>query len=471
MIGREKEKEKLMRAYGSDHSQFVAIYGRRRVGKTFLVRETFNYQFTFTYTGARKVTTKTQLSLFANALKKQGLDKCPKPHTWFEAFDLLTQLLEASPDSRKIVFLDELPWMDAPRSHFVAALENFWNGWATARRDILLVVCGSASSWIINKIFKNHGGLYNRVDFKIHLAPFSLHECELLAKEMKLPWVRSQITEGYMIMGGVPYYWSKLEPNLSVAQNIDALFCNENGEFRYEYAELYASIFENPDKHIAIIEALASSRQGLSREKIIELTRLPDNGKTSEALEDLEHCGFIRKYCHLNKQSKDALYQLVDNFTLFYHQFLKSQRNLDDDYWLKTLNTPKYNAWKGLAFERVCLLHARQIKKALGISGMATNIHSWHVKGAADRPGAQIDLIIDRPDGIVNVCEMKYSTDNYRITNEDRASLSNKMSRLSETLPPSKSAVPVLVTPFGLEPNQNSDIINWVITLNDLFEA
>lgn len=470
LIGRKEEVMRIKEAYVSDYSEFIVIYGRRRIGKTFLVRETFNYQFTFTHTGVSKMNTRYQLQEFHSSLYRQGAEKSPVPTNWLEAFDQLSRFLDNSKDKRKVVFIDEMPWMDAPRSGFVMALEHFWNGWASARKDILLIVCGSASSWIINKILKNHGGLHNRVSVKIHLQPFTLHECELYADYKKLGLNRMQIAEGYMVMGGVPFYWSKFNKTKSLAQNIDTLFFSTDGEFRYEYDELYASIFNKPDKYLKIIEALGTKKIGLTRESIVKISGLKDNGQLSQMLENLIYCGFIRKYCHLDKKKKDGIYQLVDNYTLFYYHFIKDSPNHDDNYWMKMSGRPDYNTWCGLAFERVCFLHSRQIKETLGISGILANIYSWHTNAAENHRGVQIDMLIDRADGVIDVCEIKYSKTPYLITANYREELMNKMQLLIESSSKNKAVHLVLITANGLKSNQYSDIVNNSITLNNLFK-
>lgn len=469
LIGRKEEQKQLQKAYHSEYSEFVAVYGRRRVGKTFLIRETFNYTFTFTHTGVSQKNTRGQLQEFHLSLKRQGLRKSAIPNNWIEAFEQLSLFLEQSKDQRKVVFIDEMPWMDAPRSGFVSALEHFWNGWASARKDILLIVCGSASSWIINKVLKNHGGLHNRVSTRIHLKPFTLHECEMYADYKKLGLNRMQLAEGYMIMGGIPFYWSKLDKSRSLAQNIDRLFFSPDGEFRHEFEELYASLFNKPEKYLKIIDALGSKKMGLPREAIVRKSGLEDNGQLSQMLEDLSCCGFIRKYCHIGRKVKNAIYQLVDNYTLFYYQFIKGYADTDENYWLKMIGKPEYNTWGGLAFERICLLHAKQIKEILGISGILANVYSWYATSADGKPGAQIDLLIDRADGVVNICEMKFSKLPFIITADYQNKLLNKIQCFTESTATNKAVHLVLITANGLVKNQYSDIVHNEITLDALF--
>lgn len=470
IIGRKEEIEKLKRAYNSDHSEFVAVYGRRRIGKTYLIRETFGDKFTFQYSGIFKASNKEQLKNFYQDLLEQGLDASEsQPQDWFDAFFLLEHLIKKSDEQRKVIFLDELPWMESRNSRFIPAFEHFWNSWASARKDILLIICGSASSWIINKIFRSRGGLYNRVTFKLKLQQFSLNECEKLARSLKLPFSRNMIMEGYMVMGGVPYYWTKLEPDKSLGKNIQNLFLKDSGELHDEFNYIYSSMFNNPDKYVKVVETLSGKKSGLTRDEIISKGKLDSNGQLSRVLENLIECGFVRKYCHTGKHLKDALYQLVDCFTLFYYQFVKMAHGIDEEYWVRIMQTPAYHTWCGLAFERVCLLHTRQIKAALGISGILANLYSWHVKKNGEHPGVQVDLVIDRADNVMNVCEMKYATAGYRLTDNELKKIYNRLSVFNMYIPRSKAVQPVLITSNGVLPNNNSFEIVLQVSGEQLF--
>ena len=299
--------------------------------------------------------------------------------------------------------------------------------------------------------------------------PFTLNECEEYAVSRKLGMSRTQLAEAYMIMGGVPFYWSKLDRTKSLAQNIDSLFFSTDGEFRHEFDELYASLFQRPEKYLKIIETLATKKAGLTRGELAVKSGLDDNGKLSQMLEDLSYCGFIRKYCHLGKKVKDAMYQLIDNYTLFYYQFIRNNPSTDDNYWTKSIGRPQYNTWCGLAFERLCLLHTRQIKAALGISGILTHVYSWFAAPLEDKQGAQIDMLIERADNVLDIYEMKYSQTPYAITSGYRNTLLNKAGRLSDETAGKQAVHIVMVTVNGLVRNQYTEIINNEITLEDLF--
>ena len=469
MIGRIDEQRRLREAFESEYSEFVAVYGRRRVGKTFLVREQFHYKFTFQYTGLARKSTREQLQSFQLSLRRQGYTKAPLPGNWIEAFDMLKDLIEWSKDRRKVVFIDEMPWMDAPRSSFLPALENFWNSFASARKDVVLIACGSATSWIVRKLLKNKRGLHNRITYRIHLQPFTLNECEQYAKQRKLGMSRLQLMEGYMALGGIPYYWSLLDKSKSLAQNIDRLFFSKDGELKGEYYELYASLFNHPEKYVAVIETLGKKRSGLSREEIIKEGKLESNGKLSEILEDLENCGFIRKYNMIGMKSKGALYQLIDCYTLFYFRFIQNNNSNDEHFWSKSIGTGEYNSWCGLAFERLCLLHSRQIKTKLGISGIISSEYAWWTDQKDGKRGAQIDLLIDRNDGVINLCEMKYTKVPFQIDASYEANLLNKRARFIEATQTRKAVHITMVSSQGLERNAYADEIQSEVSGGDLF--
>ena len=469
IIGRKEEQQILHSAVQSENSEFVAVYGRRRVGKTYLIRETFGYKFTFQHTGLAKGNTKEQLFSFAISLRDAGYDDCPIPKSWLEAFSLLSAYLKNSTDEKKIVFLDELPWMDTPRSNFISAFEHFWNGWASARKDIVLIICGSATSWIINKVINDHGGLHNRVTKQIALQPFTLKECEMFAKSKGLEMSRYQLAECYMVLGGIPYYWSLLEKGLSLAQNIDKIIFAKNGKLSNEFNQLYASLFKSPEQYIDIVTALGKKKAGMTREEIIAATDKYSNGALSKVLDELEYCGFIRKYNGFDKKSKQAIYQLIDNYTLFYFKFIQQNENNDEHFWSASIDSAMHRAWSGLAFERLCMAHTQQIKVALGISGVLSNVYSWRKEADETSDGAQIDLLIDRNDQVINLCEMKYSLSEYAIDAEYEQKLRNKKSAFIDATNTQKAVHLTMVTTFGIKANAHSGIVQNEVKLDDLF--
>jgi hypothetical protein len=470
IIGREKEKQILLDAYNDDYSQFVVVYGRRRVGKTFLVRETFNYKFTFQHSGIANASRSVQLEEWTKSLRKHGLKVAETPKNWYDAFSLLDDLIRKSRAKHKVIFLDELPWMDTQASSFVSALEHFWNAYASARKDVLLVVCGSATSWIVDKIIHNHGGLHNRLSHIINLKQFTLRECEAYAKSRKLGMQRRQILESYMIMGGVPFYWSLLDKNLSLPQNVDKLFFSENGELYDEFDALYRSLFKKPEAYIEVINALGKKRAGLTREEIVAECTLRENGRLTTVLKDLEHCGFIRKYNQPGKLSKNSLYQLIDFYTLFYFKIIQENKRRDPNFWSNSVGSSMHNNWCGLAFERVCFAHIPQIKQALSIGGVTTNELSWSAKKIEQMPGAQIDLLLDRGDETINICEIKYtSSGEYALTEDEEIKILNRRERFVMETGTTKAIHLTLITTRGLLKNSHSDIFQSVVVADSLF--
>ena len=458
----------MLDAFESEDSEFVAVYGRRRVGKTYLIRETFDYKFTFQHSGLANSTRAKQLKAWRSSLGEYGFKVKRNPTNWMDAFALLKELIKNSDEPKKVVFIDELPWMDTRSSGLIPALENFWNSWASARKDVLLIICGSATSWIINKIVKNRGGLHNRVDCKIPLRPFTLRECELYMKSRKVNLSRRQLTEGYMIMGGIPFYWKAMQKGLSLAQNIDRNFFSEDGEFYEEFDALYASLFKKPDSYIKIVSLLSCKRSGLTRNELIKSGGFVDNGTFGQMLKDLESCGFIRSYAAPGKEKKDALFQLMDPFTIFYYEFICGNSRRDAQQWSHSLNTVTYKTWCGLSFERVCLLHAEQIKQALGISGVISGVYSW--RSAASSPGAQVDMVIDRSDDVVDLCEMKYTAAPLQMTSADADDFRRKAEVFATETGTGKAIHSVLVSACGVVRNEYSDELQRVLTLEDLFK-
>lgn len=470
LIGRKKEINLLHEIQNDDSSHFLAIYGRRRVGKTFLIREAFDYRFAFQHAGLSDSGMKGQIFAFVSSLKDAGYEVKKQPKNWLEAFEYLKDLIRKSSEKKKIIFIDELSWMDTPKCDLMVALENFWNGFASARKDIVLIVCASATSWMLSKVVHNKGGLYNRLTEQIHLRTFCLGECEEYVKNSGLAFNRNQILQYYMIFGGVPYYWGFLKKGLSLSQNIDRILFEKDAPLRDEFKYLYASVFKKPENYVKIIEALGTKKVGMTREEIINAAKISNSGDLTTKLEELESCGFIRKYYAFGMKKKNAIYQLMDCFTLFYFKFLKSQPT-DEHFWTNQINTPLVNTWMGLAFERVCMEHIEQIKVKLGISGVLTEVNSWYCKADLDNGvfGSQIDMLIVRKDQVINLCEMKYSQSEYTITEKVDRNIRNKINDLITVSGIKYAIYPTIITTYGLVENSYSQEVQSVVTMDDLF--
>ena len=470
LLGREKEQKRLLSLLESDESEFVAIYGRRRVGKTYLVRQTFNEKFAFEHTGLQDANKTNQLAEFRLSLIRSGMNVVPKLHSWSDAFFYLSQHLASLPAGKKIVFIDELPWMDTTGSHFVSALDHFWNGWANMRDDIVLIVCGSATSWIISKIVRNYGGLHNRLTAQVYLRPFTLRECEQYAKARRLGMNRQSILETYMILGGIPFYWKLLDAGNSWMQNIDHLFFQPNAELKNEFTALYSSLFRSPQPYIDVVTALGRKKAGMTRDEIIESLNAKQGGRLSQILEELEQCDFIRSYNSLGKRKKNTRYQLIDNFTLFYFKFLSGESIGNRTQWQTIVATPSYKAWSGLAFERVCMQHEQQLLVSLGISGIACSIYSWTYRPKDEvEEGAQVDLLIDRSDQVINLCEIKFSNKPYLLTKEYDEELRRKIGVFEYATKTRKAVRIVMITSYGLVRNAYANDIPNQLTMDDLF--
>ncbi len=466
LIGRTKEIRKLHGYIKSRKSEFVALYGRRRVGKTYLIRQVFDGQMTFHLTGLANVGKKAQLTQFhAEYLKYFPENEGITPAAdWFGAFrQLIAALEEKKSIQKKVIFLDELPWLDTRGSHFLSGLEHFWNSWASARTDILLIVCGSAASWMINNLLNNRGGLHNRITARIKLEPFNLSETEAFLKEKQIIYNRYQTVLLYMVFGGVPFYLEQIDSGLSAMQNINELCFERNAPFRTEYDNLYASLFNQSDRHKSVIEALSSKKKGLSREAIIKTTKLSNGGGLSRILKELEESNFIRKYRSFGKKEKDSLYQLTDLYSLFYLNFIKKSSSDDEYFWTNALESPLFRTWSGYAFEMVCLHHISAIKNALRIGGIQTSVASWH------SASAQIDLLIDRKDQVINLCEMKFSIHPYSIDKKYAANLRNKIGSFKTDTGTKKAIFLTLISTYGLANNQYAGMVQNDLDMDVLF--
>lgn len=467
IIGRNTEKKMLSEIFNSQQSEFVAIYGRRRVGKTFLIRQYFEDSIVFQTSGMANVGMKEQIKHFFQDIcryDKRKDTKGKQPSDWQDIFFLLNDYIDSLPLGRKVVFLDELPWLDTPGSNFLSALEAFWNGWMSVRQDVVLIVCGSATSWMMNKLIHNHGGLYGRLTRRICLKPFTLCEVELYLKSRGFMLSRYEIAEYYMIMGGIPYYMQFLSPKMSLTQNVDYLLFNPNGYLYDEFSTLYDSLFRNSTDYVKVVETLSKKGYGMCRNEIVEASGLKSGSALTQILSDLEDCGFIRKYTNYDRPTRDAIYQLIDFFTLFYFRFLSLSSTHHIMHWESVHKSGQFYAWAGFTFEILALHHISQIKDALRISGVSSNDYSWRCNTA------QIDLLIDRDDNTINICEMKFSEKPFVIDSSYATSLRTKVDAFrTESKMKNKSTQLTMVTTYGVHQNEYSALISNEVTLDDLF--
>ena len=470
MVGRKQELADLQSYYNSGRAEFVALYGRRRVGKTYLVNEFFNMHYDFYITGVIDGDKSEQMAAFTKGLRNIGYTG-RVPQKWMDAFFLLENILEKNmqDDKRCVIFIDELPCFDTQKAGFIKALGHFWNSWAQLHKNVMLIVCGSATSWMIKNIIDNHGGLHDRITHEMHLHPFNLYETEQMLLSRDVRWDRLSILQIFMALGGIPYYLEMLKPIDSVASAIDRLFFGRDATMANEYDRLFKSLFKDPTPYLEIIRALSRSKQGITREEILTQTSMTDNGHFSDYLTNLIKCDFIRYYFVKNTKIKKnvGFYQLTDMFVIFYNTFL-TKPITEEHFWSMHINTPQVNNWYGLSFERVCMLHIPQIKHALGIDRIGVEYYSWRSKDSAE--GAQIDLLLERADRIINLCEMKYSISEISIDKDEDLKLRNRQSAFVSETETRSAVVPVLVSTYGMKTNSYSGGIYQQVTMDDLFK-
>ena len=477
MVGRIKEISELEELYNGGRAELVAIYGRRRVGKTYLVEQVFKNRFDFRHAGLSPAEHEktgmlaAQLEHFYNSMKSFGLEEGECPETWLGAFYMLQRLLEKKDDgSRQVVFIDEMPWLDTPRSGFVTAFEGFWNNWGCHRDNLMVIVCGSSNSWMLDKLINNHGGLYGRVTYEIRLSPFTLAECEVYLKRRGIKLSRYDIAQAYMIVGGIPFYLQYFRKGLSLAQNVDSLFFNEDAKLRFEYERLFSSAFSNSDFIRALIGVMYHKNAGYTRKELAQALKIEDGGALTSGLNALVSGDFVMKYVPFGCPGRKVEhYKLTDPFCLFYLHFVQNgHTEMGGEFWKENIRSQEVTVWRGIAFENLCFRHIRQIKAALGISGVSSRQSAWS-KRADDREGTQIDLLIDRADNIVNMCELKFYSDDFNVDRNYYRLIMHREELLSEIIPKRKAIHSTLITTYGLTYNEYSGAFSKVITLDDLF--
>jgi hypothetical protein len=468
LIGRQAERAELTRWAEDKRPHLVAVFGRRRVGKTWLVRNHFGNRFTFALTGVANAPKSEQLAAFNDAAAEFGGGRHGAASNWREAFLVLRRIIEDDlHPGKKIVFLDELPWLATDKSGFLEALGHFWNSWAMMREDLLLIVCGSATSWMSDKLIDNVGGLHGRITGSLYLKPFTLAESEEFLSRSGVVLTRAQILEAAMVFGGIPYYLSLIQPRQSVAQAVDAICFADGAPLRHEFPNLYRSLFKNSAAHIDVVEALAGKAKGLTRQEILAATGLTNGGGLSKTLTDLTVSGFVRQYRAFGKTRRDALYQLVDPFSLFALRFM-GEGQVDQRFWSGLTSTPRQTSWTGYAFETQCLLHLEQLRGALGISGVQTEVASW--SGRSDAGQAQIDLVLDRADRVINLCEMKYASDPLAVDAALDRAVRRRRAIFTAATGTRKTVHLTLVTTYPVEPTPHADVFQSIVTMDDLFE-
>ena len=472
VIGRTTQKQELKEALASNKPEMIALVGRRRVGKTYLVSQIYNDHIDFEITGLQYGNKREQLENFMLRMGKHfpNFELNTIPKSWLKAFDSLTQALESlEKDTKLVIFLDELPWLATRKSGFLTGLSYFWNSWAV-KQNIVVVICGSAASWMIKKVINNRGGLHNRVTRLLCLYPFTLAETEAYCQDRNIRLSRYQILQLYMTMGGIPMYLDQIKRGLSAIQNIQNICFAPSGYLRNEFERLFASLFKDYKKHVAIIRALATKRKGLTRLEIIKATKLTNSGKLTDILYELETSGFITIYGGYGKKVKESLHRLTDAYSLFYLTFLEPLgKNTQLDF-TKLSDLPSWKTWSGYTFENICLVHIDQIRRALSIAGMASSISSFIARPKDGLPGTQIDLLIDRSDQSINVCEIKFSAENYLLTKKDVENIQIKKDVFRYHTKTKKHLFTTIITTMGMVENSHKlNTVDQVVVLDDLF--
>jgi uncharacterized protein len=471
LIGRDFEVQKMRSFLTNQESELLAVIGRRRIGKTFLIKKVYQNEMVFHITGIQDVSRSLQLANFVEARNQFFKDSksFAKPNNWIAAFSQLKELMGKPKKKKRVLFFDELPWLASNSNEFLKAFDHFWNTWAIDQ-NLIVVICGSSASWMITNIMNHKGGLHNRVTQKIHLYPFTLHETEkfLVAKGINMP--RQHIISLYMTTGGVPYYLKEIQNGNSAVQAINSMYFGKKASLKNEFENLYRALFSNYEKHILVIRALASKWMGMTRAEVVEHTKLNTGGAISAILNELETSGFIQSVRPFGKQQRETLYRLTDEYSLFYIHFIEPNNRIDN-YWIKKYNTPIVKSWQGYAFENLCLKHIEGIKQTLGISGILTSESSFYKRKNKKIPGCQIDLLIDRADNAINICEMKFYSGAYTITDQDIKDFQRKRNVLQETTKTKKQLFITLISADGLTESKYNMLVDKHLDASALFNV
>ncbi len=468
--GREEETAALRSLSQASQADLVAVIGRRRVGKTYLVKHAYKNQFAFHITGIKNADRQTMIRAFATKIEETSKSKFPVavPDNWLDAFNLLKRyLLSLKTKKKKVIFLDEFPWMDSHKSGFLSAFEFFWNDWAVDQ-NITVIVCGSSTTWMLNNVVNNQAGLHNRITKYIRLEPFTLREVQQFFYSKGNRLSQYDIVQLYMALGGVPYYLNEVQQGESIVQNIDRILFSEKSSLKNEFQNLYRALFDQYEKYEAVVHALSAKQKGMTRQEIIDTAKISNGGGLTRVLTELEECAFIRSFIPFGKEKKDLIYRLMDEYSLFYFQFSPSKNGAGN--FIQLSGSPKYKAWAGFAFESLCIRHVQQMKQALGISGVYTTEGAFYIKGTEAETGFQIDMFIDRSDHAINLCEMKFYATEYELTKKEAEKLHQRREMFRNKTLTTKQLINTLVTTFGLKTNAYStSVVDKVLKMEALF--
>ncbi len=475
MIGRQKEIEKVKQLLSSERPEFLAVTGRRRVGKTYLIDALLGKNFCFSMTAIQNGTTKTQLTNFNIKLSEyDGTSTHKVAENWQMAFQQLKIYLKTLDKSQKrVIFIDELPWAAIPKSGFIQMLAHFWNDYLSKESHFILVICGSATSWITQKIINDTGGLHNRVTENIHLYPFTLSETALFLKSKGLQFSANDIAKIYMSLGGIPFYLDNIKKGESFSAAIERLCFSTTGILYNEYNNLYQALFNNAEVHQNIVAALAMRQYGATHADILQQLGLKQpTGSYQRAIEELVISDFLTETTPFGKVKRGVVYRLTDEYSVFYHRFIKSNKKYVSGIWQQLAEEQTYKIWTGYAFETLCHKHIEPIKKALGISAVFTKIYSLNIAATTESEGLQIDLIIDRKDGCINLCEIKFHGSPFTITKDYYQKQLEKRQRFIDFTGTKKQVFLTFITNHGIAPNvYSAEILDAEIRLEQLFEG
>lgn len=479
---RDKAIKMLNDFFKSKRSEFLAIYGRRRVGKTFLIKNYFIQQkcIFLPITGIQNGSFLDQRTACCQQISNiffNGIN-ITIPDSWLQIFEIINNAINSTSKKKIVVlFFDEFPWLATAKSRLLQALEYYWNQFWSNDKRVKLIICGSLASWIIKNIINNTGGLYNRVTYRLALQPFDLYETECFLKNNGVQLTDQQITSIYMVTGGIPLYLEQIKKGLSANQNIDRVCFSSNGLLTNEIEELFKSLFSNSDIFIKLTREIAKHRYGITKSDLSKILDISQSGRLVERLKELEDAGFIMAFLPYQHREKGMYFRVIDEYTLFYFRWiepnLRSIRRLvkPKGFWLEKAQGNAYKSWCGYAFESICYKHINLIMRKLNLKPSALPF-TWRYapKKGDNTNGAQVDLLFDREDDAITLCEIKYTDSPFMVDKEYAQKLRKRIAIFKKKTRTKKQLFLALISANGLTKSMYlEDMVSGMVKLEDLF--
>jgi AAA+ ATPase superfamily predicted ATPase len=442
-IGRKVEIAQLTALIDLPRPSIAVIYGRRRVGKSELIRHVTQGKNVLSFEGLEGQPKHKQIKNFLFQLSAQSNIREKNISDWPDALILLRTLTQ---DGQWIIILDEFQWMANYQNELVSVIKMIWEKYLSQNPDLTLILCGSIASFMKSKVLKS-SALYGRTDYELNL-----HELNLSEISEFFPGKGSdEVIDTAMLVGGIPKYLELISEYPSLYDALEPLAFSQDGFFKTEYDRLFASHFGKKPIFMKIIQTLATNPYGLTTGKLAKEMQVASGGTLCHQLDDLESAGFLHSIIPFDKPegSKLRKYILMDAYVRFYHSIIRGsmkETTPPNTQFHAIMSSPRYAAWAGMAFEFLCMRHHKEISRILGFHGIPYTAGPFFQRKTLDTPGVQIDLLFERSDKILVLCEMKYLLAS--VPGDIIDQVNRKVSALQEKYP-GRTILKVLLTKTG----------------------